>query len=185
MTTAWAEPQRAPLTWEMFLGIAPETRRDLEIVDGYLVPREQRSSEHQAVLRRLVSILAEAVDDAEHGLSASAEFTTDTEVDVLLWREPPTARKPDAVLYRALEEGEELTAAHVVIVAEVLSTWSQRRDRVHKMSDYADAAISNYWLVHYDRSGVVGIERYALLDPAQPYRHIGTTYRSMNPRRTR
>ncbi|WP_236543871.1 Uma2 family endonuclease [Spiractinospora alimapuensis] len=181
--TAWAEPQRAPLTWEMFLGIDPETRRDLELVDGYLVPREQRSSEHQAVLRRLLSILEEAAGDAEHGLSPGTGFATDTEVDVLLWREPPTARKPDAVLYRALAEGEELTADHVVIVAEVLSTWSQRRDRVHKMADYADAAISNYWLVHYDRSGVVGIERYALLDPTKPYRHIGTTYRSMTSRR--
>lgn len=183
MTTAWAEPQRAPLTWEMFLAIDPEVRRDLEIVDGYLVPREQRSSEHQAVLWQLLSILEEAAGESEHG--SGSDFATDSEVDVLLWAEPPTARKPDAVLYRAVGDGEELTAEHVVIVAEVLSTWSQRRDRVHKMADYADAAIANYWLVHYDRSGVVGIERYALLDPTQPYRHIGTTYRSMNPRRRR
>jgi Uma2 family endonuclease len=48
-----------------------------------------------------------------------------------------------------------------VIAAEVLSTWSARRDRVHKMSDYADAGIAHYWLVAFDKVGAVTIERYA------------------------
>lgn len=52
MTTAWPDPQREPITWEMFLDIDEETRRDLEIVDGYVVPREQRSREHQKVATR-------------------------------------------------------------------------------------------------------------------------------------
>ena len=58
---------------------------------------------------------------------------------VLLWEVPPTARKPDAVLHRYIPDGEQLMARHVLITVEVLSTWSARRDRVHKMSDYAGA----------------------------------------------
>jgi hypothetical protein len=46
MTTAWHDLQHEPITWEMFLDIAEEIRRDLEIVDGYVVPREQRGREH-------------------------------------------------------------------------------------------------------------------------------------------
>ena len=49
MATAWHELQHAPITWEMFLDIDEDVRRDLEIVDGYVVPREQRSREHQKV----------------------------------------------------------------------------------------------------------------------------------------
>jgi hypothetical protein len=42
MTTAWHETQHEPITWETFLDIDEDLRRDLEIVDGYVVPREQR-----------------------------------------------------------------------------------------------------------------------------------------------
>lgn len=48
MTTAWHDLQHDPITWEMFLDIDEDIHRDLEIVDGYVVPREQRSrDEHR------------------------------------------------------------------------------------------------------------------------------------------
>ena len=80
----------------------------------------------------------------------------------LLWEVPPTARKPDAVLHRCIPDAEQLMAQHVPIAVEVLSTWSARRDRVHKMSDYGDAGMAHYWLVGFDKVGAVTIERYAL-----------------------
>jgi len=141
MSTAWHDPQHAPITWEMFLDIDQKIRRELEIVDGYVVPREQRSREHQKVATRL-SLALEAAAVQQMRKSGGAEcYETNTEVDVLLWEVPPTARKPDAVLHRCIPDVEQLAAAHVLIAAEVLSTWSGRRDRVHKMSDYADAGI--------------------------------------------
>lgn len=83
--------------------------------------------------------------------SGDAEcYETNTEVDVLLWEAPPTARKPDAVLHRCIQDAEQLAAGHVLIAAEVLSTWSGRRDRVHKVPDYADAGIPHHWLASFD-----------------------------------
>jgi len=179
--TAWHELQHEPISWEMFLDIDEDFRRDLEIVDGYVVPREQRGREHQKVATRL-SLALEGAAVAQMRRSGGAEcYETNTEVDVLLWEVPPTARKPDAVLHRCLPGGEQLTASHVLLVAEVLSTWSGRRDRVHKMSDYADAGIPHYWLVSFDKVGALTIERHALAGGSGGYVHVGTTHRDMGP----
>jgi hypothetical protein len=59
----------------------------------------------------------------------AGRYETNTEVDVLLWEVPPTARKPDAALHRCIPDTEQLMAQHVLIAVEVLSTWSGRRDR--------------------------------------------------------
>jgi Uma2 family endonuclease len=181
MTTDWSELQHEPITWEMFLDIDAEVRRDLEIVDGYVVPREQRGRDHQKVATRL-SLALETSAIAQMRQSGGGEcYETNTEVDVLLWEVPPTARKPDAVLHRCIPGGEQLMARDVLMVAEVLSTWSARRDRVHKMSDYADAGIPHYWLVSFDKVGAVTIERYALAGRSGQYVHVGTTHRDMGP----
>lgn len=179
MTPLWWEPQPEPITWEDYLDLDEDVRRELEIVDGYVVPREQRGRDHQKVATRL-SIALESAAVAQMGRTGGADcYETNTEVDVLLWEVPPTARKPDAVLYRGLDPAEQLAAEHVLVVVEVLSTWSSRRDRVHKMGDYADAGIPHYWLVQFDKVGVVSIERYALTGNARPYAFIGTTHRDM------
>lgn len=181
MTTDWHDVQQTPITWGMYLDIDEDTRRGLEIVDGYVVPREQRGRDHQKVATRLSMALEQsAVAEMRH-TGGSECFETNTEVDVLLWEVPPTARKPDAVLHRCIPAYEQLAATHVLVVVEVLSTWSERRDRVHKMGDYADAGIPHYWLVEFDKVGALAIERYALGGGARPYTHIGTTHRDMGP----
>lgn len=182
MTTDWRDPQHEPITWETFLDIDEDIRRDLEIVDGYVIPREQRGREHQKVATRLsLALEAAAVRQMRESGEADECYETNTEVDVLLWEVPPTARKPDAVLHRCIPETEQLAARHVVIAAEVLSTWSGRRDRVYKMSDYADAGIPHYWIVAFDKVGAVTIERYALPGGAGRYVHVGTSHRDMGP----
>ena len=144
MTTAWHDVQHEPISWDMFLEIDEDIRRDLEIVDGYVVPREQRSREHQKVATRLSLALETAAVQQMRKSGGGECYETNTEADVLLWEVPPTARKPDAVLHRFIPGTSQLTAQDVLIAAEVLSTWSARRDRVHKMSDYADAGIPHY-----------------------------------------
>jgi Uma2 family endonuclease len=181
MTTAWHDLQHEPISWEMFLDIDESVRRDLEIVDGYVVPREQRSREHQKVATRLSLALETAAVQQMRKTGGAECYETNTEVDVLLWEVPPTARKPDAVLHRCIPDTEQLSAGHVLIAAEILSTWSGRRDRVHKMSDYADAGIPHYWLVSFDKVGAVTIERHALAGGSARYVHVGTSHRDMGP----
>jgi Uma2 family endonuclease len=165
----------------MFLDIDEDLRRDMEIVDGYVVPREQRGRDHQKVATRLSLALESAAVGQMRKVGGAECYETNTEVDVLLWEVPPTARKPDAVLHRCIPDTEQLAARHVLVTVEVLSTWSGRRDRVHKMSDYADAGIPHYWLVAFDKVGAVTIERYALAAGAGQYVHVGTSHRDMGP----
>lgn len=179
--TVWHEQQHEPITWEMFLEIDEDIRRDLEIVDGFVVPREQRRREHQKVGTRLSLALEGAAVQQVRRTGGAECYETNTEVDVLLWEVPATARKPDAVLHRCIPDFEQLAAEHCLVVAEVLSTWSGRRDRVHKMADYADAGIPHYWLVSFDKVGALSIERHALTGGRRGYAHIGTTHRDMGP----
>jgi len=86
-----------------------------------------------------------------------------------------------AVKRRVRCDAEQLAAGHVLIAAEVLSTWSGRRDRVHKMSDHADAGIPHYWLVSFDKVGAATIERCALAGGSGRYVHAGTSHRDMGP----
>lgn len=158
MPTAWHDPQHEPITWEMFLDIDQGIRR---------------------VATRLSLALETAAVRQMRKTGGAECYETNTEVDVLLWEVPPTARKPDAVLHRCIPDEEQLAAEHVLVAAEVLSTWSGRRDRVHKMSDYADAGIPHYWLVSFDKVGAVAIERYALAGGVGRYVHIGTSHRDM------
>ncbi|MFB4295653.1 Uma2 family endonuclease [Actinomadura sp. NTSP31] len=177
----WHRQQHEPITWEMFLEFDEGIRRDLEIVDGYVVPREQRGREHQKVATRLSLALEQAAVQQIRRSGRAERYETNTEVDVLLWEAPPTGRKPDAVLHRCIPDFEQLAAEHVLIAVEVRSPWSERRDRVHKMADYADAGIPHYWLVSFDKVGALSIERYALAGGPGRYAYIGTTHRDMGP----
>jgi Uma2 family endonuclease len=177
VSTAWQGRMRGPLSWQDYLAIAPEVRRELEIVDGHLMQRELRDDAHRAVVTRLLGVLGEAAAATPESGPQAEHFGIDTEVDVLLWRVPPTARKPDAVLYHVRPGAGVLTAEDVVIAAEVLTPWSRRRDRAHKMADYADAGIPHYWLVEFDAAGAVGIERYTLDPESGGYRRTETSRR--------
>jgi Uma2 family endonuclease len=174
-------PPRRTFSWEMFLDIDAAIRRDLEIVDGFVVPREQRSRDHQKVATRLSLALEAAAVEQMRKTGGAECYETNTEADVLLWEVPPTAHKPDAVLHSSIPDAGLLAGGHVLIAAEVVSTWSGRRDRVHKMSDYADAGIPHYWLVSFDKVGAVAIGRYALAGGVGRYVHVGTSHRDMGP----
>jgi len=171
--------QKAPITWDEFLSIDEDIRRDVEIVDGYVIPREQRDARHQKVGARISNALEEAAVE-EMRSSGDRCLETNTETSVLLWEIPPTARKPDAIVNECVDEFTQIVASDVLIAVEVLSTWSQRRDRIHKMADYADAKIPHYWIVEFDKIGAVTVERYGLVGRNRAYSHIETTHRDMH-----
>jgi Uma2 family endonuclease len=63
-----------------------------------------------------------------------------------------TTYEPDVVLYRAGASGSHhyLTPEEVVLVAEVVSPGTKRRDRITKPAGYAAAGIGHYWRVEQD-----------------------------------
>ncbi|WP_405178102.1 hypothetical protein OG225_28480 [Nocardia sp. NBC_01377] len=82
MTVIWQGPQPTPIDWVTFLDIEEDVRRELEIVDGFVVPREQRGRDHQKVGTRLSLALERAAVAEMRGSGGGSCYETNTEVDV-------------------------------------------------------------------------------------------------------
>jgi hypothetical protein len=80
MSFPWRGPvQDAPIGWEEFLQIDEDIRHSVEIVDGYVIPREQRDSKHQKVGSGLSNALEEAaVEEMRRGGDICIETNTET-----------------------------------------------------------------------------------------------------------
>ncbi|POM24657.1 hypothetical protein BTM25_32910 [Actinomadura rubteroloni] len=179
MTTSWPG-RHEPTTLDEYLALDAEMRREVELVDGTITPREKRDRRHQKTGFRLAEAIESAVAKARRDHQRGGEppcIEVNTEVDVVLWEVPPTIRKPDVVVHHCLDDFEELAARDVLIVVEVVSRWSQSRDRIHKMGEYAKAGIPHYLIVEFDGIGALTLEHYALLAVDQHYSRLGTAHR--------
>ncbi|MFI6899920.1 Uma2 family endonuclease [Nonomuraea sp. NPDC050394] len=168
-------------TLDAYLALDEETRRDIEVVDGVAVAREQRSRGHQKTGRRLAEALENGIEKHRRSLSRPRKapcVDVNTEIEVILGDVPLHLRRPNAVVHSCLEPGEWLRAEDVIVVVEVLSRHSIVRDRVHKAAEYAKAGIPHYLIVQFDDQGAVSIEHYALVCGTE-YSKIKVTQRDM------
>lgn len=67
----------------------------------------------------------------------------------------------------------------MLVAAEILSTHSVARDRIHKAGEYARAGIPHYLIIEFDSQGAVSIEHYALVG-APEYSKIKASHRDMD-----
>jgi Uma2 family endonuclease len=171
--------QQELLSLAGYLALDEEVRRESEVVEGHLVAREPRDRPHQKTAFRLANAFEAAVLKyrAAHSSGRAPCYEISTEVPVRLWDVPLTVRKPDAVVHRCREQFETPEAVDAVIVAEVISRWSQSRDRIHKMGEYAKALIPHYLIVQFDERGATILEHYALVGAETSYSRIGITHR--------
>ncbi|MEU8804672.1 Uma2 family endonuclease [Spirillospora sp. NPDC048819] len=172
--------ERTLLSMEEYLALDEEVERESEVVEGHLVAREPRERPHQKTAFRLANGFEVAVlkyRSAHAGSRGAPCYEINTEVPVRLWDVPLTIRKPDAIVHRCREQFETLEAADAVIVTEVVSRWSQSRDRIHKMGEYAKALIPHYLIVQFDELGATIVEHYALMGTDTSYFKIGITHR--------
>ncbi|MFG1999149.1 Uma2 family endonuclease [Spirillospora sp. NPDC048911] len=178
MTMNWPDHPH-PLTLDEYLALDEEIQRETELVDGIRVQREQRGRPHQKTAFRLANALETAVRKyrQSHTTGSPPCYEVNTEVNVLLWDVPPTIRKPDVIVHRCRDQFETLGAGDAVIVAEVISRWSESRDRIHKMGEYAKAGIPHYLIVQFDEMGATSVEHYAVLAAQPVYSKIGITHR--------
>lgn len=115
----------------------------LECSGGALVVHPSPRLGHQVAALRLARLLQDQL----------ADCLVAPEVDVLLSEVPLTIRTPDLVLIRPeLLAGDpvRLRAPDVLMAVEVISPGSRRTDRITKRSEYAEAGIPLYWVVHLD-----------------------------------
>ncbi|MFD0856285.1 Uma2 family endonuclease [Actinomadura adrarensis] len=167
------------LTLDEYYELDEDVRRDIEITDGVILRREQRSRAHQKTASRLGNALELQIAKfrREHKGEHAPCYEVNTEVDVVLWEVPLTLRKPDVVIHHCIDPFDQLTAADTVLVVEVVSRTSNSRDRIHKMGEYSKARIPHYLIVEFDAMGALTIEHYALLGQNLTYSPITVTHR--------
>ncbi len=123
-----------------YLWLTDRTRRMVEITDGYLEILPMPSRGHQRMLAFLYSafqaVLRPAGGEALFApLRLRIRHGKFREPDLLAVRDARDARSGDRFW----------TGADAVV--EVVSPDDPERDRVYKRDDYAEAAISEYWIV--------------------------------------
>lgn len=127
-----------PWTLDDLADVDDELHR-YEVVDGSLLVSPPPAPRHQRIAGRLFrQLLEQESDEWEAVYQRYVRVGTD-------------GRQPDlGLLRRAAPEpahGYGWPPEAFGLVVEVVSPTSQRRDRVHKLAEYADAGIGHYWLV--------------------------------------
>ena len=119
----------------------PDDGNKYELIRGELFVTPAPTVSHETIIARLSRILDRYVEANGLGLvyhaRAVIDIGDDTEVEPdLMVRQPPDR-----------EDAEWIDAPLPILVVEVASDSTRRRDRVHKRSIYADARIPEYWML--------------------------------------
>ncbi|RJQ74531.1 Uma2 family endonuclease [Pseudonocardiaceae bacterium YIM PH 21723] len=129
------------LTMEEWEAIPEDTSRHYEAVDGVLHVAPHPGNPHQYLLSRL----CKAIDPL---LPAELEVLPRVEMSVRV-DYPITVRCPDLVVVNRnlVDRGaQRADASDVLLVVEILNAGSVSVDRVHKLHEYAEAGIPQYWI---------------------------------------
>jgi hypothetical protein len=160
---------------EIWRDLPEEFCRQVEVMNGQAVRREEPWRTHQAAARRLAAVLESAA--AEYvGLHPGSCLDVSNDFDVVLWQVPTaTIRRPDLALHNcAPDEVRPLPASYIRVIIEVVSPGSDKTDRVEKMGEYAVAGIPFYWLVWISDNRVASIDVHVLDHAIGAYRLLRT-----------
>jgi Uma2 family endonuclease len=160
--TGMVDQQLSPLTLAEYLSLPEES--PFEIVDGVLRPMVRSSKKSREVQSILTELLRR---QKPRGLRVAEEEV------LVLQEDPPDARIPDVVVFRAGSDPagvKNYTAARdAMLVVEVVSPTSHVADRYEKPGEYARAGIPAFWRVELEPS--ISVHVYRLVD--QVYRDEG------------
>ena len=148
------------LTLEEWDALPEDVSRRFELVDGVLQMSPRPTSNHQVAVALLCAQLNGAL--MARGLIAVPD------VDVVLVEPfPPLLRAPDIVVVSVADARtapKRYYAEHLRLAIEIISPGTARVDRVAKMAEYAEAGISNYWII--DLEGAVSLDAFVLVGDA-------------------
>ncbi len=129
------------LTYDDYVRL-PDDGRRYEIIDGELEVSPAPNPRHQRVSAKFFAILHNHVEERRLGQVYYAP------IDVLLARD--SIVQPDLVFVAAAREliiTERAIEGPPDLVVEILSPWSDRRDRVTKARLFARYGVRQYWIV--------------------------------------
>ena len=153
------------MTWEELRELPEEIAEQVELWDGRVVWMRRGPAEHQTFTNRIWAALERCVradrsDNPERCLRVTTEtnvfLSADGKNDFLT---------PDFLVHRCLDKPyQDLRAADVVLVGEVLSPGNSPTDVEAKRMRYASAGIPWYWEAALDRSAsaIASIRAYGL-----------------------
>jgi Uma2 family endonuclease len=145
---AVAELFPPPGQWSEEDYLALETNRIVELSEGTLEVLEMPNDFHQLVVVRLIAALYAFVTAHKLGRVRVAPLR------VRLW--PGKFREPDLV-FMAERRRDRIHKKYWDVpdlVVEVISSDDPARDRVRKKSEYAQAGVSEYWIISRSRKGL-------------------------------
>lgn len=146
----------------------PDDGNKYELVRGDLFVTPAPSDDHETIVARLAAVLTPYVEAQGLGLVYRPRAVLrleDSEVEPDLMVRQPSPRK-----HTAWEH-----APRPILIVEVFSDSTRRRDRTDKRQLYSDAAIDEYWMVDPERR-VVTVVRLGAPD------RIVTEFLDWNPR---
>jgi Uma2 family endonuclease len=132
----------APYTWDDFLALDDEDKR--ELIDGELVEIEVPTRTHEEIVMQLGYFLLTWANAGNGGRALGSGY----KVRISDRR----GVMPDAQFFRAgndacVEQEQGLVRGRPDLVVEIVSPSSQRYDRVIKLRWYAQLGVPEYWLV--------------------------------------
>lgn len=133
----------------------PDTSRLVELSEGEIFVMPPPSFTHQRVLDKIYTVLKQHVQTHDLGVTAFAPLA------VRLW--PGKIREPDVLFFTHAHQDRigETVCEPPDLVMEIVSPGSRRADRHDKFHEYAQAGISEYWIVEPETKT---IEVFALED---------------------
>lgn len=126
-----------------YLNLTNDLTQLVELADGHLDILEMPSTSHQQIVLKLMRQLADFVDRSDLGIALMAPLRVQLR--------PGLFREPDVVF--ALKEHSDYvrdefwTGADLVFEVVSSSPKSRRRDLHDKRHEYAQARITEYWIV--------------------------------------
>ncbi|MGW0328829.1 Uma2 family endonuclease [Nocardia sp. NPDC003183] len=181
---SWLRAGVPRIDLDTYLAMPEDLARVIEVKDGLLVHRDSPSPNHIASADVIKQSLREAIRKRATGqpcLKASGEL------DMLVSEVPFNFRRPDAIVYRCIEDPRDKwktkpTAGDTLLVVEVVSPATVTADCVDKRAEYARLGIEQYWIVRMENNdGRVKSIEILRLNTAGVYVSTETRFRSHSP----
>lgn len=131
------------------LDAVPDDGLQYELLDGLLLVTPAPLPRHQLALVKLLRLVEAAAEPA-------AALVLPSPID---WRpHRTTSLQPDLVVLRKADYDPDRLSATPILVIEVLSPSTRRKDLLVKRDAYQEGGIGSYWIVDPDVPSVTALE---------------------------
>ncbi|WP_328658714.1 Uma2 family endonuclease [Nocardia salmonicida] len=181
---SWLRAGVPAIDLDTYLALPEDLSRVIEVKDGLLVHCDSPSPNHIAIADVIEQSLREAIRKRATGQPC---LKAGGELDMLVSEVPFNFRRPDAIVYRCVEDHRDKwktkpTAGDTLLVVEVVSPATVTADCVDKRAEYARLGIEQYWIVRMENNdGRVKSIEILRLNTAAVYVSTETRFRSHSP----